>query len=144
VIVIVDVALGCDGSGVDSASNVTLTVTVPPLGTVAGALYWMYWVYPHAVVKSLLKLFPIGLLGLLLNVPQSLLVQVTVHVYPSFSRTFISMGSDVSSAETDPLEPTARVVGTESKVITVGYPRVIVADAIFVLSATEVAVNVTV
>jgi hypothetical protein len=73
-----------------------------------------------------------------------LLVQVTVHVYPSFSRTFISMGSDVSSAETDPLEPTDRVVGTESKVITVGYPRVIVADAIFVLSATEVAVNVTV
>lgn len=42
----VDVALGCEGSGVELASSVTLIVTVPPLGIVAGALYWISLEYP--------------------------------------------------------------------------------------------------
>jgi hypothetical protein len=40
----------------------------------------MYGEYPHAVVELLLNWFPIGMVGLLPNVPQSVLPQVTVQL----------------------------------------------------------------
>ena len=75
---IVVVALGCPGSGVDAAPRFALIVTVPPLGTVAGALYTT-GLYPHAVLWSLLNIKLMeGFVGLALNVPQSALPQLKI------------------------------------------------------------------
>jgi len=119
------IVIAAEADFVLSVTEVAVIVTVFPVGVVAGAVYVV--AAPLAVEVEV-------------NVPQAALPHVTVHFTPAFALSFATLAVML-------VVPAGASVdgGCAAKVTaTAGGPViVIVAEADFVLSVTEVAVTVT-
>ena len=108
---------------VGSVTEVAVTITVPPAGAAAGAVYMVG--DPLAVVVTL-------------NVPQApALPQVTAHVTPRLAESLLT------TAANEAVAPGAIEPGSEGLKITEITPTVMLAMLDMVVSVTEVAIRVT-